>query len=253
MAKFEPAGDAFLRSTRYDHMGASAEEQGEPSPHYLTEADPNQARIALPDAADFVPPENNFYQLALNRRTHRRYDAAASLSIAELGYLLLLTQGLRETPQPQKVTRRYVPSAGSRHPFETYLAVQRVENLSAGIYHYLPETHALEVFRAGTEALAEAHAATFNQKQVLNSAVTFYWVAEVYRTSWRYGNRGYRYIDIDAGHVCQNLYLAAESIGCGVCAIAAFKDELTDAVFNLDGQERFTAYIASVGKKVTTA
>lgn len=253
MAKFEPTGDAFLRATRYANMGPSSEELGEPFPQYLAASDPNLPRVALPDPTLFTPPDNNFYQLALNRRTHRRYDTDAFMSLAELGYLLLLTQGLREAPQPEKVTRRYVPSAGSRHPFETYLAVQRVSDLEPGIYHYLPEPHALEVFRPGNQSLKEAHAATTNQRQVLTSAVTFFWAAEVYRTSWRYGTRAYRYIDIDAGHVCQNLYLAAESIGYGVCAIAAFKDEQANAVLDLDGQERFTAYIASVGKKVQPA
>ena len=164
-----------------------------------------------------------------------------------------MTQGLREGSQTQTLTRRYVPSAGSRHPFETYLAVQRVEGLEPGIYHYLPAQHALEVWKSGTEALQAAHSTTYNQKQALNSAVTFFWIAEVYRTSWRYGMRAYRYIYLDAGHVCQNLYLAAESIGYGVCAIAAFDDELANTVFELDGKERFTAYMASVGKKLPAA
>ena len=189
----------------------------------------------------------------LNRRSHRRYDTEAILTLAELGYLLKMTQGLREGSQTQKLTRRNVPSAGSRHPFETYLAVQQVEGLEPGIYHYLPKQHALELWKSGLEALESAHAATYYQKQVTNSAVTFYWVAEVYRTSWRYGMRAYRYIYIDAGHVCQNLYLAAESIGYGVCAIAAFDDNLATTVFELDGKERFMAYMASVGKKLPPA
>jgi SagB-type dehydrogenase family enzyme len=252
MPRYEPAGDAFQRASSNANMGPSPEDLGEPFPQYLAQPNPDLPQIELPDRALFIPPQNDFQQLVINRRSHRRYDTEAILTLAELGFLLQMTQGLREGSQTQKLTRRFVASAGSRHPFETYLAIARVEGLEPGIYHYLPEQHALELWKSGLEALQSAHAATYNQKQVLNSAVTFYWVAEVYRTSWRYGMRAYRYIYLDAGHVCQNLYLAAESIGYGVCAIAAFDDQLADAVFELDGKERFTTYMASVGKKPAT-
>ncbi len=253
MPKYEIAGDAFQQASSNANMGPSPEELGEPFPQYLVQPDPSLPQVQLPDPVLFTPPQNNFKQLVLERRSHRRYDTDAILSHAELGYLLSMTQGLREGSQTHKLTRRYVPSAGSRHPFETYLAIQRVEDLEPGIYHYLPEQHALELWKSGTEALEAVHSSTYNQKQVLNSAVTFFWEAEVYRTSWRYGMRAYRYIYLDAGHVCQNLYLAAESIGYGVCAIAAFDDELATKVFDLDGKERFMAYMASVGKKLPAA
>ena len=253
MPRYEPAGDAFQQASSSSNVKNTAEELGETFPQYLSQPKPDLLQVQLPDPALFTPPQNDFQQLVLNRRSHRRYDTEASLSLTELGYLLQMTQGLRDAAQPQKLTRRYVASAGSRHPFETYLAIQRVEGLEPGIYHYLPQHHTLELWKPGLEALQSAHAATFNQKQVINSAVTFFWVAEVYRTSWRYGMRAYRYIYMDAGHVCQNLYLAAESIGHGVCAIAAFDDELSTTVFELDGKERFMAYMASVGKKLPAA
>lgn len=253
MPRFEPAGDAFQQASSSAKVINTPEELGEAFPQYLFQPNPALPQVQLPDPTLFTPPQNDFDQLVLNRRSHRRYDTEAILSLAELGYLLQMTQGLREGSQTQKLTRRYVPSAGSRHPFETYLAIQRVEGLEPGIYHYLPEQHALELWKSGTEALQAAHSTTYNQKQVLNSAVTFFWIAEVCRTSWRYGMRAYRYIYIDAGHVCQNLYLAAESIGCGVCAIAAFDDELATSVFELDGKERFVAYMSSVGKKPAAA
>ena len=253
MPKYEPAGDDFQQASSSANVKNTAEELGEPFPQYLPQPDPNLKQFQLPDPTLFTPAENNFQQMVLNRRSHRRYEADANLSLAELGYLLQMTQGLREGSQTQKLTRRNVPSAGSRHPFETYLAIQQVEGLEPGIYHYLPEQHALELWKPGLDALKAAHATTYFQKQVTFSAVTFYWVAEIYRTSWRYGMRAYRYIYLDAGHVCQNLYLAAESIGYGVCAIAAFDDELATTVFELDGKERFMAYMASVGKKLPAA
>jgi len=85
---------------------------------------------------------------------------------------------------------------------------------------------------------------------VANCAVTFIWAADFYRMSWRYGERGLRYIYIDAGHVCQNLYLAAEAINSGVCAIGAYEDDIINEILGLDGENQFTVYVATLGKRV---
>jgi SagB-type dehydrogenase family enzyme len=66
---------------------------------------------------------------------------------------------------------------------------------------------------------------------------------------WRYPERGYRYLLLDAGHVCQNLYLAAEGLGCGVCAIAAYDDDAINAALELDGETLFVVYAASLGRR----
>ncbi len=84
---------------------------------------------------------------------------------------------------------------------------------------------------------------------MLTSAVTFIWAAVPVRTVWRHRQRAYRYIHLDAGHVCQNLYLLAEAIGCGVCAIAAYDDDQVNAVLGLDGEDMFAIYLASLGKR----
>jgi len=91
--------------------------------------------------------------------------------------------------------------------------------------------------------------ACLNQSMVKNSAVTFFWTVMIYRMKWRYGERGYRYIFLDAGHSCQNLYLAAESIDCGVCAVAAFEDDRLNRELDVDGLEQFVIYLACAGKK----
>ena len=90
--------------------------------------------------------------------------------------------------------------------------------------------------------------ACLGQGMVTNSAVTFFWTAEIYRMEFRYAERSYRYIHLDAGHVCQNLYLAAESKGCGVCAIAAFDDDELNSALGFDGEKEFVVYIAALGK-----
>lgn len=88
-----------------------------------------------------------------------------------------------------------------------------------------------------------------NQIFVKNSTVTFIWSTAVYRMKWRYGERGYRYVHLDAGHVCQNLYLASQSIDSGVCAIPAFDDDEINKLIGLDGEQQFVIYLATVGKK----
>ncbi len=93
-------------------------------------------------------------------------------------------------------------------------------------------------------------AACLSQSIALECAVAFIWSCVIYRMAWRYSERAYRLVLLDAGHVCQNLYLAAEQINCGVCAIGAFDDELMAGLLGIDGQEEFVIYCATVGKKL---
>lgn len=80
-------------------------------------------------------------------------------------------------------------------------------------------------------------------------AVIFIWVAISKRMTYKYGNRGFRYLHLDAGHVCQNLYLASEVIECGSCAVGGFYDDYVNPLLKLDGEENFVIYMATVGKK----
>jgi SagB-type dehydrogenase family enzyme len=84
---------------------------------------------------------------------------------------------------------------------------------------------------------------------VKECAVTFIWTLVPYRTIWRYGPGGCRDLLIEPGHVCQNLYLAAEAIGCGVCAITAFRDEDINRIIGIDGRNQLVIYVATLGKK----
>ncbi|MDW7732618.1 MAG: SagB/ThcOx family dehydrogenase, partial [Methanolobus sp.] len=160
--------------------------------------------------------------------------------------LLWCTQGVRQIKS--SVTFRTVPSAGAMHALETYLLVNNVEGLEAGLYHFLPIDHKLVQIEAGEHVAGDIKTACLEQPFVINSAVTFIWTAVPYRMKWRYGERGYRYLHLDAGHVCQNLYLSAQSVGCGVCAIAAFLDDNMNALLRIDGEKEFTIYIATVGR-----
>ena len=90
--------------------------------------------------------------------------------------------------------------------------------------------------------------AALGQRFVAEGAVTFFWTTIPYRMEWRYGLAAHKVIALDAGHVCQNLYLACEAIGAGTCAVAAYHQELMDQLLRVDGRDEFTIYLAPVGK-----
>jgi len=90
--------------------------------------------------------------------------------------------------------------------------------------------------------------ATQEQRMTVTSAVTFVWAVVPYRTEWRYSFLSHKVIALDAGHVCQNLYLSAEVLGCGTCAIGSYSQEKLDKLLELDGDEEFSVYVAPVGK-----
>ena len=124
-----------------------------------------------------------------------------------------------------------------------------VEGLEPAFYRYLPVEHQLLFEFSESGAAAKLAAAALGQAFVGQSAVTFLWTAIPYRMEWRYGAAAHKTLAIDAGHVCQNLYLAAESIGCGVCAIAAFDDQALNDALALDGESQFAIYLGTVGKR----
>jgi SagB-type dehydrogenase family enzyme len=184
---------------------------------------------------------------AIARRESRREYRDTPLTLDEIAFLLWATQGVRAVRGPA-VALRTVPSAGCRHALETYLCVLRVTGLDTGIYRYLPLDHELVLVRREPELETRIAEATLGQRFTAAAAVTFAWTAIPYRMEWRYSRAAHKVIALDAGHVCQNLYLACEAIGAGTCAIAAYHQELMDDLLGVDGEDEFTIYMAPVGK-----
>jgi SagB-type dehydrogenase family enzyme len=184
----------------------------------------------------------------IRKRQSRRKFSMDPLTLEELSFLLWTSQGLRDTDAGRNHTKRTVPSAGGRHPFETYLIINRVSGLSAGLYRYLPGKHGLCLLRQDPSLADKVVEGTRGQAFVGQGAVVFIWTAVPYRAEYRFSLVAHKMIAIDAGHVCQNLYLAAESIGAGACAIAAYDQDKMDALLGVDGEEEFVIYAAPVGK-----
>jgi len=245
----QPTGQIFMEMTRYDRLSRADQFQGLPAPSLEKPVTKDDRFISLPRPAEISVP-NLELRLAIESRRSIREYARDPLTMHELAYLLWSTQGIVQRHEPY-ATFRNVPSAGGRHAFETYLLINRASDLEPGLYRYLAFSHRLMVVET-SHGMADRFAeACLKQPIVGESAITFIWTCVIYRMAWRYSERAYRLVHLDAGHVCQNLYLAAEQIGCGVCAIGAFDDELMADLLGIDGVEEFVIYCATVGKKLT--
>jgi SagB-type dehydrogenase family enzyme len=236
--------DSIRKTVDWNATGQSC---GLPPPPAQKTFPPNARTVALPkpDRFDSVCTAG-LLRVLRSRRSIRRY-ARTLLSLEELAFLLWATQGVTER-HGDEATFRPVPSAGARHAFETYLYCRRVETLEEGIYRYLPLEHRLLFEFTEPGLAARISEASFGQRFVGQGAVTFFWSVIPYRMEWRYGPAAHRVLPMDVGHVCQNLYLSAEAIGAGACAVAAYDQEALDALLHLDGEEEFVIYLAPVGK-----
>jgi SagB-type dehydrogenase family enzyme len=239
--------EEFMEKTKYKYLEASAQAKGFPQPPLEMEYDLLKPKVNLPSPRNLTFGKMSLIEAISSRESVRKY-INTTLTLDELAYLLWCTQGVK-AKRPGFATVRTVPSAGARHAFETYLLINRVNGLEPGLYRYLALEHILLEISLRPSVVDETVAGCLGQGFVGTSAVTFIWIADVQRMKWRYGDRGYRYLHLDAGHVCQNLYLSAGSIECGVCAIAAFDDDVINQVIGVDGRKQFVIYIATVGKK----
>jgi SagB-type dehydrogenase family enzyme len=241
----------FLKDTIRQTVDFSQTDQSRrlPPPPLEKPYAPDARRIDLPKIETLHEIGNIDLKTAIAKRESCRTYSDDDLSLEELSFLLWATQGIKLKLDAGHALRT-VPSAGCRHSFETYLSVLRITGLEKGIYRYLPLEHQL-LFEFGVENLEQKITkASLRQPYPGDAAVTFIWSVIPYRMEWRYGLASHKVIALDAGHVCQNLYLACEAIGAGTCAIAAYDQIAMDNLLKIDGEEEFTIYLAPVGRKM---
>ncbi len=238
-------GRNMLKSGRAALKGyVSDQNRGVPMPE--VQVPQGGERIPLPPST-----ENGIgLRRAIESRESRRSFLPEPLTAGELAWLIRCVAGVRRTLRRRDtgtITLRTVPSAGARHPLETLVAVLDVDGAAPGLYRYMP----LEDSLAGTgrtPSREEVVEACLGQAFCGSASAVFIWTAIPYRTEWRYGPASPKLIAMDAGHACQNLYLAAEAVGAGTCAVGAYDQKLADAMCGLDGEEEFVIYMAPVGK-----
>ncbi len=198
-------------------------------------------RIELPHPDKL--PSASFWETVARRRSQRQY-APADISRDNLFLLLWASQGIT---RPGHVPFRASPSAGALFPIETYVAANRVAGLAPGLYHWqLPEERLVQLYK-DPEMGAKVAAACLDQVMCEQAACSFLWTAVFGRTFQKYGDRGLRYVYLDAGHVGHSLQLAATALGLGSCNIGALFDSEVNDLLGIDGQSESIVYGASVG------
>lgn len=212
---------------------------------------PHSIIIDLPEPSAAKLTEQNIYKCFLKRKSRRKYSEE-SISLKELSYMLWATQGLKRIvpaySMTGKATLRTVPSAGARHTFETYLAVNDVTGMESGIYRYSALNHNIVFLFKIADMNRKLTEAAVGQSYVGRAPVIFLWACKPYLGEWRYKGESHKAMLLDAGHVCQNLYLAAESLNLGTVAIAAYSQNKVDELLRLDGNDEFIVYLAPVGR-----
>jgi SagB-type dehydrogenase family enzyme len=200
---------------------------------------PQAPRVSLPKADGYTQMS---LEAAITARRSVRGYGEMSLSPADLGHLLSAAQGITE-PRGEL---RAAPSAGALYPIEVYPVVHRVADLEPGVYHYAVEVHELELLEQG-DLRASLSSAALGQGFLGQANVCFVLSAIFQRIRWKYRERTYRYVLLEAGHIAQNLCLAATAMGMGSCPVGAFFDDDLNALVGLDGRDEAALYIVAVG------
>ncbi len=237
----ERIGERFFHETAHVRgrlRGAWLDWRDQPAPFKTY---PDAERVTLPAPA---PPAADVWSVMARRRSVREFGGPP-LTLDELAVLTWAGAGV--TAVQGGYALRTAPSAGALYPVETYVVVHRVEGLAQGAYHYAVLERALERLRAG-DLRAAARDAALDQDVAGSADVLFLWSAVWRRSTWKYGQRAYRYVPLDAGHIAQNVALAAVALGLGSCQIAAFYDDEADALVGLDGEEESVVYMTAVGR-----
>ena len=188
-------------------------------------------------------PAADLWGVIRSRRSQRNF-AAAPIPQPTLFLLLWAAQGIS---QEGPWALRTAPSAGGLYPVETYVCAARVEGIVPGVYHWeLPEER-LALVSARADVAAAARAACLDQEMASAAAVTFVWSAVWGRAAQKYGDRALRYAYLDAGHLAENLHLAATALGLGSCMVGAFLDDEMNALVGVDGETESVIYAACAG------
>ncbi len=200
----------------------------------------------LPLDFEGLMKENDLLKVINSRKSHRVYTEE-DITLSQLSFLLWCAQGVKDMRGKRYATLRTVPGGGARHEFELYMAVNHVEGLKKGFYHYLPQHHRLECLKE-TEDLKEFLGRSLaGQNWAEKSSVVFYFDMVAYRAEWRYGIYTHRMALVDAGYPSENIYLAATALGLGSCALGAIYEPLCNEAFGLDGKEEFIFMAHSLG------
>jgi len=236
----EKIGDRFQQETKYyrNRFGDGPDWSLQPDRYKNY---PNNPKIELTKPNN-IKTETLIYAIQ-NRKSIRDYSDKP-LSKEQLSYLIWASTGIQR--KERGFEYRTAPSAGALYPIETYIIINNVKNIAQGVYHYNIESHYLEELKKG-DYRSEITEAALNQPMCYHAAAVFIWTAIFNRSKCKYGQRAYRYIYLDAGHIAENLALSATSINLKTCQIAALYDDEVNQIIDIDGLTESTIYLSVVG------
>jgi SagB-type dehydrogenase family enzyme len=234
-------GQGYLRDTRHRRerlVGGRMDWAQQPE---WFKTYPEAPKVKLPDLA---LDDSGLFDALARRRSVRAY-AHEALALGELSALLWAAAGV--TARREGFAFRTAPSAGGLYPIEHYVVANDVAGLEQGLYHYDVLGRALELLQTRDLRLPMARAA-LDQRIAADAQVVFVWTAVLERSRWKYGERFVRYILLDAGHIAENVALAATALGLGTCQIAAFFDEEAADILDVDPGEEPVVYMSTAGR-----
>jgi SagB-type dehydrogenase family enzyme len=208
-------------------------------------------KIALPTR---VPPSRQDFDDVLWARTTARAFSAEPVELPELSKVLFMSYAVTRTNEGTHFPRpfRIVPSGGALYPLELYLLAVRVSGLEAGLYHYDSEDHSLDVLRLGDDV--ERVSQFFFQPQLAGDAAVILFVSAMFeRSAFKYGDRAYRFVFLEAGHLGQNAILCAEELGLAAAPIGGFLDRDVDRYLCFDGLSESTIYVIMLGRPLVAS
>ncbi len=235
-------GDEFQRLSKYFRetlKGKRLAWDQKPAPY--KEYSPDLERVVLeePDRSGGKP----LFDLLQKRRSERNYRTDP-LSGKELSQVIWAAQGITRSTAHHQF--RTAPSAGALYPVETYCVVNRVSEMKPGVYHYQVPEHSLVLLKEGDYGTELAQAG-LGQAMIRDASFVLVFSALIERARWKYDQRAYRYIYMDAGHIAQNAALAAVSLDLGSCQIGAFLDQEVNNIIGVDGEEETAIYMTTIG------
>ena len=236
-------GDKFQNDTKYSRysMGGGSLDWNNQPDLYKTYPDCKKIKLEEPESLS----EQTLNDVLKKRRSIRKFSGKP-VTKKQLSYLLWAATGI----QREEIGYRFrtAPSAGALYPVETYLVINNVKDIPKGIYHYSIKDHSLEELKTGDFGSDISHAA-LEQDMCYYASAVFIWTAIFNRSKWKYGERAYRYVYLDAGHIAENFALASTSLGLGSCQIAALFDDEVNDLIEVDGKEESVIYLSVVGNK----
>jgi len=205
---------------------------------------PGATSVALPSPP--VPGGPSLAEVQARRRSIREYSGRA-LTLNELSQLLHGATGITDR-RDATLAFRSVPSSGALYPLEIYPIVFDVAGLAPGVYHYDVRRHRLNLLRTD-DVRAAVFQAGLSQEMFRTAPLVLVITGLFPRVQFKYVDRSYRYIMLEAGHLGQNVYLAATALNLAPCGVGAFFDDDFNRIVGVDGREEMTVFVMCVGAR----